>query len=406
MQGTGKQKEQAIELSSPSAIYDTISQELTKVIDSTSADSSEPELKDVSQKTRSQLQELQHSLENQLSELQSNADWDTFTIAFYGETGAGKSTLIETLRILLEEPTKKATQKVFEATYSSYVDAQSALTHLQQDLEESTLKLHKLEEQLKAIDDNHEKSRRELEVEYQEIEAPILSELEKLGTSLESKEQVVRELSQKEQQLTSAVHNKRQQASLWQKLILLFKKLPEEVELTSLQNQLTEATQQVEATRQQFNAQQSKNEHIQHERAKKLDGLQRKTRDAKSELLSQKAAIKAQQQALFDEEQQLEASLEEKHAELVNSADGEIIGNGQPDFTQQTQRYDFTVNGQHFALLDVPGIEGKEGQVVHEIEKAVQTAHAVFYVTNKPVSLHLKAPCVSTWALISKAQYH
>lgn len=105
MQGTGKQKEQAIVLSSPSAIYDTISQELTKVIDSTSADSSEPELKDVSQKTRSQLQELQHSLENQLSELQSNAEWDTFTIAFYGETGAGKSTLIEALRILLEEPT-------------------------------------------------------------------------------------------------------------------------------------------------------------------------------------------------------------------------------------------------------------------------------------------------------------
>ncbi len=384
MQGTGEQKEKAVELSSPSAIYDAISQQLTKVIDSTSADSSAPELKDVSQKTRSQLQELQHSLENQLSELQSNAEWDTFTIAFYGETGAGKSTLIETLRILLEEPTKKATQKVFEATYSSYVDAQSALTHLQQDLEESTLKLHKLEEQLKAIDDNHEKSRRELEVEYQEIEAPILSELEKLGTSLESKEQVVRELSQKEQQLTSAVHNKRQQASLWQKLILLFKKLPEEVELTSLQNQLTEATQQVEATRQQFNAQQSKNEHIQQERAKKLDGLQRKTRDAKSELLSQKAAIEAQQRAFFDEEQQLEASLEEKHAELVNSADGEIIGNGQPDFTKQTQRYDFTVNGQPFALLDVPGIEGKEGQVVHEIEKAVQTAHAVFYVTNKP----------------------
>jgi peptidoglycan hydrolase CwlO-like protein len=113
------------------------------------------------------------------------------------------------LRILLEEPTKKATQKVFKATYSSYVDAQSALTHLQQNLEESTLKLNELEEQLKAIDDAHEKSRRELETEFQEIKAPLQSELEKLGTSLESKERVVRELSQKEQQLTSAVHNKR-----------------------------------------------------------------------------------------------------------------------------------------------------------------------------------------------------
>ncbi|HAS21567.1 MAG TPA: hypothetical protein DCR51_00090, partial [Idiomarina loihiensis] len=104
--------------------------------------------------------------------------WDTFTIAFYGETGAGKSTLIETLRILLDEPTKKATQKVFKASYSGYVDAQSALTHLQQSIEESTLKMNELEEQLKAIDDNHEKSRRELEAEYQEIEASLQPELE------------------------------------------------------------------------------------------------------------------------------------------------------------------------------------------------------------------------------------
>lgn len=50
---------------------------------------------------------------------------------------------------------------------------------------------------------------------------------------------------------------------------------------------------------------------------------------------------------------------------------------------QQTQRYDLELNGQPFALLDVPGIEGNEGLVVSQIEKAVQTAHAVLYVTNQ-----------------------
>ena len=32
-----------------------------------------------------------------LKELEQNSDWNIFTIAFYGETNAGKSTIIETL---------------------------------------------------------------------------------------------------------------------------------------------------------------------------------------------------------------------------------------------------------------------------------------------------------------------
>ena len=65
-------------------------------------------------------------------------------------------------------------------------------------------------------------------------------------------------------------------------------------------------------------------------------------------------------------------------------ADGAIIGDGSSDFTRQTKRYNMELDGHKFALLDVPGIEGKEGLVLKEIEDAVQTAHAVFYVTNQP----------------------
>lgn len=70
--------------------------------------------------------------------------------------------------------------------------------------------------------------------------------------------------------------------------------------------------------------------------------------------------------------------------ELGAMADGAIIGDGSSDFTRQTQRYNVELDGYKFALLDVPGIEGKEGLVLKEIEDAVQTAHAVFYVTNQP----------------------
>lgn len=50
-----------------------------------------------------------------IEELRDFAEWDTFTIAFYGETNAGKSTLIETLRILLGDPDKLAKQEEFRA---------------------------------------------------------------------------------------------------------------------------------------------------------------------------------------------------------------------------------------------------------------------------------------------------
>lgn len=38
--------------------------------------------------------------------LEKHADWQTFTVAFFGETNAGKSTIIESLRIIMDEQTR------------------------------------------------------------------------------------------------------------------------------------------------------------------------------------------------------------------------------------------------------------------------------------------------------------
>ena len=67
-------------------------------------------------------------------------------------------------------------------------------------------------------------------------------------------------------------------------------------------------------------------------------------------------------------------------------ADGEIIGTGVSDFTMDTTLYPFESGTQQFALLDVPGIEGKESKVLSQIQHAVEKAHAVFYVTSKPTA--------------------
>ncbi|EBO4931657.1 hypothetical protein DO259_05865 [Salmonella enterica] len=54
-----------------------------------------------------QLQILQDTFNQKLAYLQQHAEWDKFTLAFFGETNAGKSTIIESLRILFDETTRR-----------------------------------------------------------------------------------------------------------------------------------------------------------------------------------------------------------------------------------------------------------------------------------------------------------
>ena len=49
------------------------------------------------------LSEIQRRFDGELDLLQRHAEWDKFTLAFFGETNAGKSTIIESLRILFKE---------------------------------------------------------------------------------------------------------------------------------------------------------------------------------------------------------------------------------------------------------------------------------------------------------------
>jgi hypothetical protein len=53
------------------------------------------------------LRTIQSRFDNQLTDLQKFAEWEKFTLAFFGETNAGKSTIIESLRILFEEESRR-----------------------------------------------------------------------------------------------------------------------------------------------------------------------------------------------------------------------------------------------------------------------------------------------------------
>lgn len=65
-------------------------------------------------------QKLESESLKELESLKNNEEWENFTIAFYGETGAGKSTLIECLRLFFKERSKMDQQERFRRLYSNY----------------------------------------------------------------------------------------------------------------------------------------------------------------------------------------------------------------------------------------------------------------------------------------------
>lgn len=180
-----------------------------------------------------QIQEFRQNSFEKLKKLQSNQDWEKFCIAFYGETNAGKSTLIEALRLYLNEKNK--------------IKEHGNLVHQQ----------NEIKKEIKEFKNN------------------------------------IRNLS------------------IFEKITNFFK-----------------------------------------------------GKNAKIELCNFLKAMK------------------QKRLELP--FDGTIIGDGRSDFTRKSTKYDFTHNGKEFIIMDLPGIEGKESDVIDEILSSTQKAHIVFYIKNEP----------------------
>lgn len=143
-----------------------------------------------------------------LLELQKLSEWDVFTIAVYGETNAGKSTIIETLRILLGEPLKQKSQAQFrQIAHSIQFDAKR-VTSLQNEIQQASLQKNLLADELQTLLEQHALA-----------EAPLLKEHELLKSVIEQKLQAL---------------------SLWQKFVHLFKKFEEEHQLAEKLGQFRE----------------------------------------------------------------------------------------------------------------------------------------------------------------------
>ncbi|WP_236637739.1 GTPase [Helicobacter pylori] len=83
-------------------------------------DDKDEKLKRFNREALEVFQKLEFESLKELESLKNNEEWENFTIAFYGETGAGKSTLIECLRMFFKEQSKVVQQERFRRLYSTY----------------------------------------------------------------------------------------------------------------------------------------------------------------------------------------------------------------------------------------------------------------------------------------------
>lgn len=81
-------------------------------------DNENERLKKFNQEALEVFQKLEFKSLKELESLKNNEEWKNFTIAFYGETGAGKSTLIECLRMFFKEQSKRDQQERFRQLYT------------------------------------------------------------------------------------------------------------------------------------------------------------------------------------------------------------------------------------------------------------------------------------------------
>lgn len=316
----------------PAELYTNVMNEVTFLIESLGEKTDDKEVLEQQNQAKKKLNGVYKELQSSLEHLEKNAEWDVFTIAFYGETNAGKSTLIETLRILLSEPTKIAERK-------KYLSCSQAINH-------SENRLRKFEEGLSQIN-----------ISFQ-IKAEQVNEKLENAVSQIRKFIAESELEHWKVDILDPLIYEKRRSSLYNFILSFFNPMYEQKEMIKAKECIVQLETEISNTKQALDQTQQELIEINEKWQKKIEVVS--------------LNISELQEILSNEDR-----------EILKYTDGKIVGDGRSDYTQTVEEYTFRYEDQHFAILDLPGIEGREEIVINEINDAVERAHAVFYISGK-----------------------
>lgn len=123
-------------------IYDFVEDKICKIeanlqnVDERSANANDKEAERAGamQQAQDLFKQFEDFARAEIQVLRDVGEFKTFTIAFYGETNAGKSTIIESLRLYFNEATKQEQRAKFKQNYQMLEKMQENITRLENEL--------------------------------------------------------------------------------------------------------------------------------------------------------------------------------------------------------------------------------------------------------------------------------
>ena len=308
---------------------------------------SDKEAKEKQEKIKKGLDSIVNELEKKIKELKNNSEWDRFTIGFYGETNAGKSTLIETLRILLNEKEKLKDRE-------KYKEIDNCINSLKDEREVYDNKIKESVQKYEQVLDSIMENLKNSEIELDELR----ESLKKLKKSNEK--------FQEELDILKEMINEKKRKSIKKFILWLLKRLPEQKKLSIIKDEINKNDVKI----------------VEVEASEKI--IIEKIEEINEEISTIESAKNNEINKYNEKILLLDEKIQKVNEELEKYCDGKIIGDGSSDYTRDVTEYEIEYNGQKFCLLDLPGIEGNEKLVLSNINRAVKKSHAVFYISASP----------------------
>lgn len=365
-----------INLNHPENIYDDLKGEISNLIAAIVKNEQFLDVNLVGGKLNESKQILsfqKKEIEQKMDELKCNSEWDYFTIAFFGETNAGKSTLIEVLRLLFSEKTKSELQAKFNALKNEFLLDEEVYSQLKIADNEINNKILENNQKLKEIEKNYTQK---LE-DYQKILNALKHEYnEKIADQSLVNEKKLEVFNTQIVSLKEIIQYKKKNMSWWLKIIYIFKRLEEEKQIGLIELELIKQKAQLDAELKLLKEKIEEEYTLKKSYLSTIEDEYDVTRKTANPITLQ---LENEKKTIEQQLQQFENMLEQ----LRPFEDGQIMGDGRSDFTRESKEFLFDINRTQVKLIDVPGIEGDEKLVENEISKAVTKAHAVFYVTSK-----------------------
>src|SRR5574344_1082222 len=154
-----------IDFKKPENVYQYIYNKLSLINYKLQLKSEDEELQESVESVLHVLNEFKNNRFNkELDDLKKYQEWNDLTIAFYGETNAGKSTIIEALRLYFKEETKVKSQNEFKKIKKYIEEKKNEIIKIEERTKD-------IKSEIDCIEKNKDENKKELEINIENINA-------------------------------------------------------------------------------------------------------------------------------------------------------------------------------------------------------------------------------------------